>query len=351
MSKVEVNIKTIGEVDRAISEKLCISTSSVNLKKIPILNYGYKNIIFITIKNLTPSKITENGFLKKNLVKNVIVDNCDIEKNQQKIIRKVNDKQEVLKAYSFLPTGLGHYENQDELLSQILRQTTIEEEKYIYANIELEEETELSELEEKFTFLTNNLKDTLLMILGIAEEEVPFIIWEQKELKKTWQIRPPEEKEYSKYVHLEKEFSKLYQSHRKDIFNSSISYGKSEFRELCNPHQLKTILVYEEDNEIQGFIEAEVVKTDNIRTMVDKRIMKINKLYVKEPKRRQKIGTRLYQEIWQKSFKQKCDRLEVEIYNFTPEAKKFFESFGLKTVSAQYEIKVSKTNNVNQEIF
>ena len=71
--------------------------------------------------------------------------------------------------------------------------------------------------------------------------------------------------------------------------------------------------------------------------------MSINKLFVVPEARRKKVATRLYEKVKEKAQKEKCDRIEVEVYNFTPEAKSFFEAQNLKVLSYQYEIKFPKS--------
>ena len=88
-----------------------------------------------------------------------------------------------------------------------------------------------------------------------------------------------------------------------------------------------------------GFIEGEVTSTMIDIAYRDKRVLKIKKLYVKKEASRKQIGTKLYQAMIEKGKEEKCDRMEIKVYNFTPEAKLFFESFNLDISSYQYEYK------------
>lgn len=334
-----MQIKSVDNLLQAITEKLYITKTNKYKNALPELEETYNTIIIMLIENLDYQEVDEKN-LFSNLKKIKITStNQNIEEYQKKIIHKLN-KEEEIKAYSFLPTGLGHYENIDELMNQLIRQSTLEEKKYIYVNINIDDK---STLENPLKNLIKELKNTLLIIVGNKENtDVPLIVWSEKEKKKSWIIRHPNEKEYSPFIHMSRELEKLYTRKRHDIFNSKIPYGKVEFNALCNPHQLRTLLIYEEDGNILGYIEGQVVTTERTAALTDSRIMRINKLFVKEENRRQKIGTRLYQAILEKAKEEKCDRIEVQVYNFTPEAQSFMSALGLDILSYQYEFRVPK---------
>ncbi len=328
------NIKTVDNLLDAISEKLYITKTNTYQNELLELEEIYNNIIVIVIEGLN-TKLTES-FLQFE-VKELENTKKNIDEYEKKIINDMNQN-ETMRAYSFLPTGLGHYENQEELINQIIRQSTLEETKYIYVYIKL---NDINTLTQELKQLTQELKNTFLIILGkTSDSKVPLLLWKEKEKKETWTIRYPKENEYSPFIRMAREYERLYKNSRKDIFDGNIPYGKGEFRELCNPHQLKTLLLYEEDKNILGFIEAELIITEGYKNLMNMRIMRINRLFVKEDRRREKIATRLYEKIWKKAIENKCDNLTVKVYNFTPEGKEFFESLGLNILSYQYEIKV-----------
>ena len=143
----------------------------------------------------------------------------NINEYQEEIVTKLNDIEEI-KGYSFLPTGLGNYENRKELMNQIIRQSTLEEKKYIYTYIELKEDEDITKVEQEIETLTKELKDTLLIITGEGVEEIPFILWSKKEESKEWIIRPPKEKEYSQFTHMGSKLEKLYKRERRDTLPS-----------------------------------------------------------------------------------------------------------------------------------
>ncbi len=329
-------IKSVDDVLTLIKEKLYLKGPEHSKEIKEVLQEEYDTIITLEIKSLDEEVIQKHNLFSTFTKENLIPGKTNIDDFQEKIIKKLNEQEEI-KGYSFLPEGLGHYENITGLMNQLLRQSTLEEKKYIFAVIK---DQDIIEIEEKIRKLIKDLKNTLFIILGTKNKEQPiYLLWHEKEKKKDWVIRHLEEKEYSEFIHTFRDFAKIYTRNRPDIFDIKNVYQKQEFYNLCNPHQLKILLVYEEDKNMLGFIEGEVTSTMIDIAYRDKRVLKIKKLYVKKEARRKKIGTKLYQAMIEKGKEEKCDRMEIKVYNFTPEAKLFFESFNLDILSYQYEYK------------
>lgn len=315
-----VEIQTSDNLIEAIRQKLGLSKRTkyrnVFEKK------DYNTIIFLYAKNLKES------ILQDFPSHEIEVKEDKIDDKQKIIIEKLN-QEEKIKAYSFLPTGLGHYETKKELFSQIIRQAKDKNKQYIYTRVTSINSQEIKDIIEE-------LESTLLIVLGPSF----FCILEGKVKNNPWIIRTPSPNEYNKFTHMAKEYELIYTRNRSDIFDGRIPYSKGEFTKLCNPYQLRTLLVFEENGNILGFIESEIkniTQTDKLR---NSRIMTIKKLFVTKESRRKKVATRLYEKVKDKAKKEKCDRIEVEIYNFTPEAQLFFASQDLKILSYQYELKL-----------
>ena len=137
-----MQIKSVDNLLQAITEKLYITKTNKYKNALPELEETYNTIIIMLIENLDYQEVDEKN-LFSNLKKIKITStNQNIEEYQKKIIHKLN-KEEEIKAYSFLPTGLGHYENIDELMNQLIRQSTLEEKKYIYVNINIDDKSTL----------------------------------------------------------------------------------------------------------------------------------------------------------------------------------------------------------------
>lgn len=332
-------IQTMENVFQAVSENLHLIKTKKYRNAIKEFNESYQTVILISVHHFGCEDIKDEKLFSAFTKKTISNSSINILEYQEKLIQKLNRKEEI-RAYSFLPSGLGHYESLDELVNQLIRQSCLEEKKYIYADIKLDD---VSELEQALIALTKELKNTLLLVVGIDDnDDVPFLLWKEKEIKKNWIIRHLNEKEYSPFIHMSRDFENLYTRSRRDIFNSKVPYSKMEFAALCIPYQLRFLLIYEEDGNMLGFIEGQILNTEDLTKYADSRVMKINKLFVKKENRRKKIATRLYQELVQRAKTEKCDRIEVQVYHFTPEAQSFFASLGLKVLSYQYEINVEK---------
>ncbi len=177
---------------------------------------------------------------------------------------------------------------------------------------------------------------------GLTEEEVlvPLITISQKDDPKNGIIREIEVKDYSKLRLLANSFQKIYYKNRKDIFIDVATYTQSEFFELSQKKNDSLCLVYEFDNEILGLIEAKFTNTSGQRFNNYESLLSIERLIVKEEFRRQKIATKLYEELLKYAKKRRVNRIIIKAYNFNDEAIKFLESINMKVLSYDYEIKL-----------
>ena len=66
-------------------------------------------------------------------------------------------------------------------------------------------------------------------------------------------------------------------------------------------------------------------------------VEKMNKTIIENQKEVEKLTRQL-----EKAKEEKCDRIEVQVYNFTPEAQSFMSALGLDILSYQYEFRVHK---------
>lgn len=332
---------SVEDVLKALKGKIYYSKEKKQKERNIGIEDIYKTTIVIAVKDLTEEKINsleESSFFRKNYQKNIKTNDININEYHERLIKRLNSEQEI-KAYSFLPTGLGHYESKKELMNQILRQALQEDRKYIYVYID---DYDIENLNKSLATITEEMTNTLLLIIGINKEESTLTIWKKKEIINDWIIRRPETNEYRTFSKMAKNFEKLYRTKRKDIFTSYVPYESIEFNSLCNPHQMRILLIYEQDKEMLGFIEAERINTIGSYRYTPARIIRIHRIFVVEHRRREKIGTRLYQAVLDFARKERYSRIEVKIYNFTPEAQAFFESFGLNILAYQYETQVSK---------
>lgn len=317
-----------------IYKKLSYKLEKEEKNKYQDLQGNYTNTMVLCIDNWQ-----ENSKLKSMEERVIIEEALDLDSYQQEIMELLND-QEKIRAYSFLPTGLGHYENKEELKDQLIRQASINGDKYIYAKLELTTEIKIDTW---LKDLTENLKDTLLLVIGTKENKIMYLaLWKEKTTPTTWTIRPVSNKEYNPFFHMSEDYEKTFKQNRPDMFDGKAVYSRGEFSLLSNPHQLRTLLLYEEDKEMLGFIEGEVVEVDGIKNRTNRMIMLIKELYVVPERRREHIATRLYEELVKKAKKEKCSCIEIDIYNFHKEAILFFESLGFDIQYYRYEKRLNR---------
>lgn len=342
--KTVTNYETLTAVINSIVKEFEVPIEVVSNSEVDeYVSKQHNTIVLITIEELTEELfqmlIPEDTFLRENHIKDIQSSDTIITYQQlEQLATKIN-QESIYKSYCFLPTGLGAYDNREKLYTRIIRQTSIDEKKFIYAHIDKLEPEQLRKLNRELEKFSTELTNTLLIVTGISKTTtaLPLIVVSKKELSTEWKIRPAERKEYFEFRKLADQFQKLYRTSRRDLFPTGVTYLQSEFYSLCEKFDDTLLLMYEQDNKVLGFIEGQLITTYGVREFNDHRIMKITRIFVDPSYRRQKIGTRLVEALCQQAKKRKCDRLETKIYHFSEDAIKFIESLGMNVLSLQYE--------------
>lgn len=341
--------KTLTAIINSIIKEVEVPIKVVTNSKLDeYMNKHHNNIVLIAIKDLTEelfqTLIPENTFLKETHLSSIQSSSSIMEYKQiEQLAEKIN-KEAKCKSYCFLPTGLGAYDNRQKLYDRIIRQTSIDEKKIIFAYISKLEAEQIRKLNREIEKLCEELADTLLIITGISKEkvELPLLVVSKKTSPTDWKIRLADRKEYFEFRKLADQFQKLYRTSRKDLFPTGVTYLQTEFYSLCEQLNDSFLLMYEQDNKVIGFIEGQLVTTYGVREFNDHRIMRIVRLFVAPEYRRQKVGTRLVETLCQYAHKRKCDRLETKTYHFCEEAMRFMESLDMNILSVGYEKKLGK---------
>lgn len=178
------------------------------------------------------------------------------------------------------------------------------------------------------------------MHAGITEDEmlIPLICISKKDDPKEGFIREANFKDYSKFKRFANKFQEKYAVSRRDIFFKTATYCQNEFFKLCIQDDDTICLFYMLNEEIIGFIEGKVTSTDGKRLYNYQSILTIERIMVKEEYRRQKVGTKLYEAIYKYAKKRKINRIEIKVYNFSPEAIEFLKSINMSILSYQFEM-------------
>lgn len=174
---------------------------------------------------------------------------------------------------------------------------------------------------------------------GISQEEmlVPIIAISRKKILDRDKIRRIEQDDFFQFHELMNEYHEFRVDNKKDIFRKSDALAKTEFLSLCQRFHSDTVFVYMRDEKLVGFIKVELVTFSGNRLYQDQTILKITDLYVSKDYRRQKIGTKLYEEVIQYAKKLHIKKIQFLVWNFDQDTKKFLNSLAVKVLNFCYE--------------
>lgn len=145
-----------------------------------ILKYNYSNIIVIVYEEISAKEvdevIEEKSFLGKHRfrdistvfpgTKDISLRAIEIGKlfpdRNDNIISMINSKTEY-QAYGIFPTGLGSYEDRDEMYKRIINLSTGEGKKYIYAYCD---KYDLNCLNEEIEYLSDRVDDSVIFVVS-----------------------------------------------------------------------------------------------------------------------------------------------------------------------------------------
>jgi GNAT superfamily N-acetyltransferase len=146
-------------------------------------------------------------------------------------------------------------------------------------------------------------------------------------------IRRALNKDIDKILILLKEVNLIHAINRPDIFNEATKYNNLE---LENKILNEPIFVYEENGEVYGYIFGKIIEVEN-QLFKKNKIFFIDDFCIDETKRGQNIGTKLYNYVKEYAKEIKCDKIELNVWNFNERAYKFYLKCGLKPLEITME--------------
>lgn len=298
-----------------------------------ILKTEYRNIILIITKDLDLSKLENNSFLVRNrFMSKITSKNKKI--NLSAVIQDINLRTD-FNSYGLFKDVKRGYENINQVYKQIINLTAINTKKYIFSYIEDED---INKLNTNMNKLSRKVKDALIILTSINNQEIVLI--NKKEEEHNYIVRKPVVSDFTELKKIVFPYQIESRLQRKDIFSANRTYTLEEFSSLCRKNNGTYALLYEENNEILGFIEAKIKNVGlHNRRLNSNYILVIEKIMVKKESRRQKIATILYKEIEKYAKKTRVERIETEVYSFDLETIKLLESLNLDVQRTVYEKK------------
>jgi len=146
-------------------------------------------------------------------------------------------------------------------------------------------------------------------------------------------IRRALNKDIDKILILLKEVNLIHAKNRPDIFRVGTKYNSLD---LENKILNEPIFVYVENDEVCGYIFGKILDVES-QLFKKNKIFFIDDFCVDESKRGKNIGTKLYNYVKEYAKEIKCDKIELNVWNFNERAYKFYLKCGLKPLEITME--------------
>lgn len=139
-------------------------------------------------------------------------------------------------------------------------------------------------------------------------------------------------------LYLLKQISEFHTNLRPDLFKPNTKYTKEELIDLINSDDF-IIFLYEENNEILGYVFLKLICIKNQRLLNDIKTIYIDDFCVDETKRGKGIGRILYNYVKAYAKENNYNNITLNVWSGN-DAIKFYEKIGLKPQKITLEEKL-----------
>lgn len=163
------------------------------------------------------------------------------------------------------------------------------------------------------------------------------------------EIRNVEIKDLEQIAKILKQVAQIHYMNRTDLFkNKNEKIIKEEIKETMNNHSKKILIISDKKSIVYGTLIYSIKEIKNHNNLKDMKILWIEDLGVDERFRNKGIGKKLILEAEKIAKKLKCERIELNCWEFNQNAIKFYNKVGMET---QRRIIVKEIGGNDDEIF
>jgi ribosomal protein S18 acetylase RimI-like enzyme len=146
--------------------------------------------------------------------------------------------------------------------------------------------------------------------------------------------------DFDEILTIEKQISELHYNARPDLINKEkIPFNFEHFRKCIEDENYK-IFVAEENNTIVGVCITQKRSIKDHLIFNDMVNMEIEDLCVDKRYQNKGIGKKLFEKVVEYSKENKINKIELSVWEFNKNAKKFYEHLGMKTRISRMEINI-----------
>jgi ribosomal protein S18 acetylase RimI-like enzyme len=130
-------------------------------------------------------------------------------------------------------------------------------------------------------------------------------------------------------------------SGRPDLHDSKKNPKNDDFLKMCMEEENCKIFVAEEGNSIIGYCVIQINEIKNHFVFYDMKSIEILDFCVDEKYRKKGIGKQLFETVKKFAKENDANFIELGVWEFNQNAKKFYEHLGMKTRISRMELKVN----------
>lgn len=154
-------------------------------------------------------------------------------------------------------------------------------------------------------------------------------------------IRLCQEKDFDKVLTLLNQVAMVHHKARPDLFKqTALKYTYQDLLELLQRKDYE-IYVYEMQEEIYGYLFANIQTTENSPIFYDEKVYYIDDLCIDENVRGKGIGKALYEFAKQRAKQLNCQRITLHAWTDNNKAVEFYEHLGMKAYRYSMEEKIN----------
>jgi ribosomal protein S18 acetylase RimI-like enzyme len=134
--------------------------------------------------------------------------------------------------------------------------------------------------------------------------------------------------------------SKFHISSRPDLHDTNKKPKNDDFIKMCMDEENCKVFVAEEENNIIGYCVIQIGEIKNLFVFYDMKNIEILDFCVDEKYRKNGIGRQLFETVKNLAKENNANFIELGVWEFNQDAKKFYEHLGMKTRISRMELKV-----------
>lgn len=135
------------------------------------------------------------------------------------------------------------------------------------------------------------------------------------------------------------QLANLHITGRPDIFKAAPKLAKKDFKKFIKSDN-RYFTVAEINGEIIGISNWQLKKCCDNETLSDRTFAVIDEIIISESHRRKGYGKLLFEETVKLASEKGADSIELYVWNFNEDAKKFYEALGMKPQRTLLELKI-----------